>query len=233
MGIFSSPGRCSWPPSAGKSRGFARAQAIAQAIRNNLIRQTSLGPVLLPGAVGFEREDGLILNPSYWVLPALQDLARLEPDQPVWGELIQSGLRLLEQARFGRWALPPDWIALKDDALSFPPDFAPRFGYEAIRVPLYLIWAGLGDDKTLKPFLDYWEQTGPLHPAWVDLIADTPAPYPAKAGTRSVLALGAFVSPQSSTRALRLPDLASEDGYYTAALSLLMEVALKKWCQAQ
>lgn len=209
----------------------ARAQAIAGAIRNTLIRETGLGPVLLPGAVGFEREDGLILNPSYWVFPALQDLARLEPDQPVWGELIQSGLRLLERARFGRWGLPPDWIAFKDDALSLPPDFAPRFGYEAIRVPLYLVWGGLGDERSLKPFLEYWEQTGPMHPAWVDLIADTFAPYPAKSGTRSVLALAAFVAPQASARALRLPDLASEEDYYSAALGLLMEVALRGWCR--
>ncbi len=208
------------------------AQPIVAAIRTQLVRETSLGPVLLPGSLGFEREDGLILNPSYWIFPALRDLARLEPDQPIWGRLIESGLRLLERARFGRWGLPPDWIALKDDTLGFPADFAPRFGYEAIRVPLYLIWGGLTSGERLAGFTNYWQQLGAAGPDWVDLTTDTLNSHPAPPGIRSVLALADFVAPSPAARVLRQPDLSEDEDYYSAVLSLLSETALYDWCQS-
>lgn len=210
------------------------AQAIAAEIRTQLLRESSLGPLLLPGAAGFERDDGLILNPSYWVFPALQELARLEPDQPVWSRLIESGRNLLDQARFGRWGLPPDWIALKDDNLSFPQDFAPRFGYDAIRAPLYLVWGGLGDGERLAPFIQYWRHFGHTskQPDWVDLTNNAPSPHAAPQGIRSLMALTEFAGSDDAAHVLRLPDLQGEHDYYGAVLALLLEVALDTWCRA-
>lgn len=209
------------------------ARAIAAEIRRRLLRESSLGPLILPGAVGFEREDGLILNPSYWVFPALRDLARLEPDQPVWARLIESGQRLLDQARFGYWNLPPDWIALKDDTLSFPPDFDSRFSYDAIRLPLYLVWGGVTDAERLAPFVQYRQRINqePTPPDWVDLSTDRFSPNAAPQGIRSLLALSEFVTEDAAARVMRLPDLSGERDYYGAVLALLLEVALDTWCQ--
>src|SRR6185503_11012707 len=103
---------------------------------------------------GFAKDGGVTVNLSYWVFPALQDLNDLDP-APEWPELIESGLSLLRSGRFGRWQLPADWLRLAD-TLETAPDFKPRFGYDAVRIPLYLIWAGLDTPDNLGPFNEFW-----------------------------------------------------------------------------
>jgi len=56
------------------------------------------GLVLLPGSAGFKSADGTIVNPSYYIYPALNDFARILPS-PEWGRLRRDGLRLLADGR--------------------------------------------------------------------------------------------------------------------------------------
>ena len=80
-------------------------------------------------------------------------MASLAPDAP-WGELAEGGNRLLAMARqMGPSKLPPDWVSLK--AKPAPAEgFPQEFGYNAVRIPLYLMRAGTMDRATLQPFLD-------------------------------------------------------------------------------
>lgn len=113
---------------------------------------------LLPGAQGFSaqgRADGPIVNLSYWVFEALPVMASLAPDID-WNAVWTSGLKLSEAARFGRAGLPSDWISVRDAAPVPAAQFTPDFGYNAIRIPIYLIRAGLTDPRWLEPYSQAW-----------------------------------------------------------------------------
>ena len=78
-------------------------------------------------------------------------MASLVPDGP-WTELAESGRKLIANAmKIGPSQLPPDWVSLK--AVPTPADgFPQEFGYNAIRIPLYLIRAGARDRAMLQAF---------------------------------------------------------------------------------
>lgn len=218
------------------------ARRIARAIRSKLIKDTPAGTLLLPGASGFIHGETLTLNPSYWVFPAFAELARLEPDAPEWQALIDDGHGLLEQLRFGRWELVPDWVAWSPQTgFTLSERFAPRFGYDAIRVPLYSIWHG--DRSAVLRRLDhYWEaqQDWPWKPDWVDLRSDAVSSYAAPPGIRAVSALTRFAVATAAERGtaafLSLPSLTGEQtsrlDYYSSSLSLFARIAAQRWCQA-
>jgi endoglucanase len=130
----------------------------------------------------------VVLNPSYYACPAIRLLARAVPD-PAWLRLVADGLGLLRAARFGRWGLPPDWLALHraDGRLSLAPGRAPRFSYDAVRVPLYMAWAGLEDESPVRAALAFWNDPAHPHlPAWVDLGSNQISPYPAGEGVAAI-----------------------------------------------
>jgi endoglucanase len=107
--------------------------------------------LLLPGASGFSRKDrpdGPVVNLSYWVFEAFPLFTRLDP-QGKWSDVAETGIRLLHQAAFGPRRLPPDWLSLSGrptPAKGFPN----QFGYNALRIPLYLVRAGIDDDAALQ-----------------------------------------------------------------------------------
>jgi endo-1,4-beta-D-glucanase Y len=118
------------------------------------------GPVLLPAVAGFAKEDrpdGPVLNLSYWVFPAFERLPKVAPEVD-WSGLINSGLTLLKTARFGSSALPADWYSARDGAAAPASGFARAFSYNAIRIPLYMAMAGLGDRAHYAPFVALWSK---------------------------------------------------------------------------
>lgn len=210
------------------------ARAIAADIRRKLVRVDNDRPVLLPGIEGFERQDGTILNLSYWVFPALTELAKLEPDEPAWSKLTETGARLLDEARFGRWGLPPDWLARTDERLTLPADFKPRFGYDAVRIPLYLIWDRQRNQPLLSRVLAFWDTfaTAPFTPDWMDLSTDAVSVNPAPVGIRAIIALTWFVvQGERDTAFLELPPLGDDADYYSASLLLMARIAASEWCR--
>lgn len=198
------------------------AQALAAAVRRQLVVQTAWGPVLKPAPAGFDRAEGLVVNLSYWVFPALDTLASVDPD-PVWPALRESGLRLLRLARFGRWGLPPDWLQLTDP-LRPAPGWPARFGYDALRIPLHLIWAGVRDEALLAPYRAYWGAyacTGRL-PAWTDFDQDAVDAWGGFAGVPAIAAL-LKVQIKNATN----PRIETLD-YYPATLLLLARLAARE-----
>ncbi|MBU3628882.1 glycosyl hydrolase family 8 [Polynucleobacter sp. AP-Reno-20A-A9] len=201
---------------------FAAIQ-VSQSIRATLLRKTSKGTVLLPGAMGFEKPEGLKLNLSYWIFPAIANLSALDP-APEWEELRISGLKLIEEARFGKWQLPSNWIKLEGEKLG--PVDGEQFGYDAVRIPLYLIWGQQAAPSSIKPFQNFWGSfTGkPLLPAWVNVISGDMATYNASAGFYSVAAITlAYPNIDSAP----LPSFNPDQGYYSSMLSLFTKMALE------
>ncbi len=197
------------------------AREIMQAIRLNVVRMTSRGIVLLPGVEGFAKPDGMVINLSYWIFPALQAFAQSDPSSE-WKALQESGLRLLSEGRFGRWGLPADWTMLGEKMTPAP---EPRFGYDAVRIPLYVLWAQLETEMSLKPFQDYWGhfKGAQFLSPWTNLVDNSIDSYDASLGIRSIAGVTQAYPKLSS---LALPPLDAAQDYYSAALLLLTKMAI-------
>ena len=131
------------------------ANRIARAIADHMIIDVAGAAMILPGAKGFTAEDqadGPVVNPSYWVFGAFPTFAVLTPDRN-WGAVTAAGKQVLSRARFSSWQLPSDWVALANPAKPQPAEgFDPIFGYNSLRIPLYLLDAGITDRQMLAPF---------------------------------------------------------------------------------
>ena len=201
------------------------ATEIIHAIRKQLLRKNSRGVVLLPGMDGFEKAEGMVINLSYWVFPALQDFAKVDP-APEWIDLQKTGINLLLEGHFGRWGLPADWILLSDK-LAAAPGFSPRFSYDAVRIPLYVLWAKSETTGLLSPFKSYWEyfNGAKFTPAWTNLTDNSIDSYDASMGIRSIAQL---VVAYPDLRSVRMPALDAKQDYYSSVLLLLAKVTLEE-----
>jgi endoglucanase len=195
---------------------------IARDIREKLLRKTAQGLVLLPGAEGFDKPQGITINLSYWVFPALDEIGQADPS-PEWEELASTGIDILQYARFGRWGLPPDWLLLT--AKVEPADgISDRFGYNAVRIPLYLMWSRRASPALLKPYREFWGyfKGADFLPAWTNLKDDSVSSYDASAGIHR-LAQWVLDSPRAPDQ--QQFDFAGSQGYYSSALLLLTGMA--------
>jgi len=193
-----------------------------------LARRTVSGlSVLLPGVQGFDSPAGVVLNPSYVVLPAFAALHRLLP-QAGWSRLATDGLTLLRRARFGAWGLSPDWVRQPHRAslpLDLPERWPPRFSYDAVRVPLMLAWANETTHPALVGAHRFWSDSRwTVPPAWVDLVTGQTAEYPAPSGMRAIAAFAAArIAGAAEVQAL--PSVNDSQDYYSASLTLLVRLA--------
>ncbi|MBF0680792.1 MAG: endoglucanase [Devosia sp.] len=137
-----------------------RATSMVRTIGHDLLTAVQERPVILPGAVGFVSEEtgAVVLNPSYWVFETIPVFAQLDPTIN-WNAVTESGLDILARAAETRTGIPADWVVLEGDTLVPAENFPPEFGYNGIRIPLYLMRAGL-DPSYLEPFLANSDASG-------------------------------------------------------------------------
>ncbi|MFC0500671.1 glycosyl hydrolase family 8 [Asaia krungthepensis] len=200
-----------------------QAKAIIRDLGEKCVRKIGSRLVLLPGMKGFDRPKAAIVNLSYYLMPALGRAASLDPSGP-WKTVMDHGQQLLLASRFGLWGLPPDWLAIdrKSERIYPAASFAPRFSYDAIRIPLYFKW-GKVMPASLKQSLYAVSQNYSMTalPGWIDLMTGERSAYNAPPGFRAVYLLalnGADALPD-------LPGLAESDDYYSASLTLLARIA--------
>lgn len=201
-----------------------QGEAVARDILRLLARPAGRFLVLLPGAHGFEHAAHTVVNPSYYAFPAIRALARAVPD-PAWLRLAADGLALLRDGCFGRWSLPPDWLAVPrgEGELAPAPGWPARFSYDAVRVPLYLAWAGLHGEPAANRATRFWFD--PVHrrlPAWADLATDGVSPY---AATSGISAVAHFMQGLQTGRPVTMLRPGGQGDYYSAALQLLVGLA--------
>lgn len=132
---------------------WKQAAQIAATVRETLVVHHNETALLLPAVYGFHRDDvpiqfarmlgipqkqGPVFNLSYWIFFAFPILDRVDPN-PTWRELEASGLALIASAQGG----PTEWSVLSVDGRALPAPGRPRtFGYNAVRIPLYLLLGG-------------------------------------------------------------------------------------------
>ncbi len=150
------------------------AATMAKAILSHLIINAGGRTLLIPGVDGYQppgQKDGPIINPSYWIFEAIPVMALLAPSDR-WQKLSDDGLALLQSMQFGPRKLPADWVSLRSKPA--PADgFEAEFGYNAVRIPLYLARAGVGD-KALLTRLQQGMTVEGDEPATIDLTTGRP-----------------------------------------------------------
>ncbi|WP_144577723.1 glycosyl hydrolase family 8 [Agrobacterium sp. DE0009] len=127
------------------------AAAIASAVLKKTVVQRGGRTLLLPAASGFDeadRTDGPVVNPSYLIFEAFPVLDLLVPS-PLWKTVADDGVAQIGAFAFSEKKLPADWVSVKtkpQPASGFPPEF----GYNAVRIPLYLARAKMGPPELLS-----------------------------------------------------------------------------------
>jgi endoglucanase len=199
---------------------------IAENIRAALVRPMGDKLVLLPGTYGFVHADRTVLNPSYYVFPALHRFASEAP-HPAWAQLWKDGVGLLREARYGRWGLPADWIAMEDGASANPriaDGWPARFSWDAVRVPLYMSWVGMAQEPAVASAVQFWDNyPSGTAPAWTDLQSGAVAPYGQSCGLRAVQVFSTAMHHKREN--IALPSAVEAQDYYAAALTLLVHIA--------
>ena len=154
-----------------------RATSIRASIARHLIIDTGR-LLLLPAAQGFGHNDSIVLNLAYYIWPALAEFAEMEPHGP-WLKVMEDGAWILEQCRFGEHRLPCDWVSYSGGKVAGPAaGWESRFGFEAVRIPLYLGLSGL--EGQVRPVIGFWQSyfaKGETPPAWVDVRSGAVAEY--------------------------------------------------------
>ncbi len=181
---------------------------------------------LLPAVEGFQRDEGPVLNPSYIVLPALRELAAATGIAEL-GQLADDGSAIL--ADLAADGLPPDWVQMTADGPVPAADLSNNAGYDALRVPLYLIWDGQGDHPAVIRWHEIWSRAGgEAMPTVVEagtgaVLEESPNP-----GYRATPAVVSCIL--GDARGAALPRVTLEEPYFPATLSLLSRVAQReKW----
>lgn len=203
------------------------ARRLADAILDHVTVERGERLLMLPGADGFVASNGtVVVNPSYWVFPALSTLGRLGGDSR-WDRLYRDGLALIEDGRRpGRTVA--DWLAVGQDGRVGPAaGFGFRTGYNAYRVPLYLLWAGETAAPVLDAFSRVWAQAGqrtlPMEISAEDGLIVSMSDDPGYRDLPALLACARGLVPgYSPTR------VDATRSYYAATLALLTRIVARE-----
>ena len=208
-------------------RVAARRIAV-EASRKLVILRSAYGPLLLPAVSGFssdDRVDGPVVNLSYWVFPALERLSLAAPEFD-WASLMRSGMTLVESARFGTSRLPTEWLSLREAEPKTAQGFAPTFSYNAVRIPLYLAWAGLGKDSDYAPYLALWAQRPAAGLPIIDVMDGRSVGTFGERGYAAIADLAACAA-----KGIRLPasfgKIQTSENYYPVTLHMMAQVAVQ------
>ena len=83
---------------------------------------------------------------------------RIDPSVD-WQAIYDTGLEIARRSAVTEAGVPADWITIADGGIQPAPDFPPEFGYNNIRVPLYMMRAGV-DPAYLGPYRRNADESG-------------------------------------------------------------------------
>lgn len=218
---------------AGQARADAALVAAARDVVRDLVRLCIIrdpregreGAILLPAAEGFATgSGGHVVNLSYMMPRAMTGLA-FAFRAPELERAAATGLALMtELAAEGPM---PDWIELAPAGARPSPRFSDASGYEALRVPLWLIWSGRPGHPAVGAALRAAGGVPPATSGSPVVISRTTgrtirtSPDP---GYRALLALASCAAAGGAP----LPRFEPRQPYYPATLHLLAMLAAEQ-----
>lgn len=182
-------------------------------------------PLLLPARTGFVSESGVVVNPSYMMPRALREVGTATGEARLTAAA-RTGLDLMAQVAASR--LVPDWLGLSPDGVGAAPGFSFDAGYEAIRIPLFLLWSGENSHPALRRAAAAMERAPQGQAATVmdgetgEILSLSPEP-----GYRAVAGLAACVA--SGQVGATIPPFRANQSYYPATLHLFSVLAQSRY----
>ncbi|QFU09778.1 putative endoglucanase precursor [Rhodobacteraceae bacterium THAF1] len=179
--------------------------------------------LFLPGAFGFELETGYVINPSYYMLRAMEDLGKAYGAPRLVTAAANGDVLLAELARMGP---VPDWVEVTESGLSRSEQFSANSGYEALRVPLWMIWSRKPEHPALTTAFrpeTARELSGELAATVVDYKTGAVLETSTEPGYRAVSSLAACMVQNQPGSAM--PPFDPEQTYYPGTLHLFAFLA--------
>ncbi|PLW78391.1 cellulase [Cohaesibacter celericrescens] len=187
-----------------------------------------IGLILAPGEMGFDyKKTGLIANLSYWVFPAFERLAHLTGARR-WLRLQASGEQLIDQFVIQKQGRVPDWILLKKGHVNalLAPEKPPLFGYEAIRIPLYLLMSETGNKDLALAIIKAAQTASGQKLQVLDIESGKAEDVFKDAGYDTIVSLAHCHDTGTPIRSSLMQSL--DQNYYPATLQLLALAAAKQ-----
>lgn len=214
----------------GERRYLQRAAEIAQALAVHCIRRApdeSLGKVMLPAVQGFVHDERVTINPSYLMPLAMRELAASTGVSEL-AQCASDGEALLH--RLAGEGLVPDWLSITPDGLTVAQGFSENAGYEAIRVPLFLVWSGLDRHPAVTQMKRVYERTlrpGAPVPTVIEPVSGVVLEASPDPGYRAVAALVACAGGGSGPGS-DMPAFDPRQPYYPATLQMFSMIAVNE-----
>ncbi len=208
-------------------RYLARAQITAQALVTRCIvpnLATAGEMILIPGAQGFVHADRVVFNPSYFMPRAMREVATATGVV----ELAQAAGHA-EQilARLAQTGPVPDWVQASASGLGAAEGFAATSGYEAMRVPLYLVWSGLQRHPAVTQMMQVYDRNvlpGAPVPTRIDPATGAVLEASNDAGYRALAALVSCAGTAGQAGS-DMPAFDPNQPYYPATLQMFAMLA--------
>lgn len=139
---------------AGRDSGWTEHTDAALRIARDIARlclapdpRTANGPLLLPGAEARRAENRVLINPSYIMPRALRELGEAA-GEPALVQAADHGETVL--AELAATGFLPNWVDVTRAGFAKPLEHDFRWGYDALRIPLYLAWSDRTDHPAVR-----------------------------------------------------------------------------------
>ncbi|MCC5988818.1 MAG: twin-arginine translocation signal domain-containing protein [Pararhodobacter sp.] len=211
-------------------RYLHRAAEIAQALAEHCIMPApneSLGLVMLPAVQGFVHDERVTINPSYLMPLAMRELAATTGVSAL-AQCARDGEALLRLLAGD--GLVPDWLSITPNGLVPAEGFSENAGYEAIRVPLFLVWSGLGQHPAVEQMKRVYERTirpGAPVPTVIEPVSGVVLEVSPDPGYRALAALVSCAG-QGGEPGSDMPAFDPRQPYYPATLQLFSMIAVNE-----
>ena len=178
-------------------------------------------PLLIPGAQGFGTDAGFIYNPCYAMPLAMTELAT-EFDAPALARAARGGVEVART--LAQDGVVPDWVEVTPTGIRAAEGYSFDSGYEAMRLPLYLIWSGLRDHPAVHRYAEAQERVAPsLAATVIDRQTGLALATSNDPGYKAISALARCTVRQSVGS--QIPRFSTQSPYYPGTLQLFTMIA--------
>jgi endoglucanase len=139
---------------AGRDSGWTEHTDAALRIARDIARlclapdpRAADEPLLLPGAEARRDANRVLINPSYIMPRALRELGDAA-GEPALVQAADHGETVL--AELAATGFLPNWVDVTPTGFAMPTEHDFRWGYDALRIPLYLAWSGRTDHPAVR-----------------------------------------------------------------------------------
>lgn len=205
---------------------LTRATEMAQQLATNCVVAmpgASDRTIWLPASVGFSHATHVTINPSYYMPLAMREVAAAT-GVSMLAVCAQHGEALMNE--IAAEGLVPDWVDISDGTVRPSATMSPNTGYEALRVPLFLIWSRLPQHNAVRRMAAVYERTvqpGVGVPTVIEPLSGVVLETSGDLGYQALA--GLTLCSARNMPGASIPPFTSAQPYYPATLQLFAMIA--------